>query len=131
MVAGVLYDAGLVAVSEVISHPTFTPRTGGLQRATKSKLVRTSRGRIVRVSNDKTYARSIEEGAAPHRIFARNAKTLRFIAKGGGVVYRRSVNHPGNKPYWFLRTAVNTAGSQAERMLLNGMQRIARSRLGR
>lgn len=131
MVSGVLYDAGNIAVAEVITHPTFTPRTGALQKATRARVIRTAGGKLVRVSNLKSYASGIEQGTRPHRITARNAKALRWLTTNGSVVFRRSVSHPGTKPYWFLRTAVNTASSRAERMLLAGMQKIARSPLGR
>jgi hypothetical protein len=127
MVAGALYDAGNVAVAEVAVHPGFTPQTGALQKATTTKLVRTARGRIVRISNAKPYAQAIESGARPHKIAARSAKTLRFIGKGGGLVFRRAVNHPGNRPYWFLRRAVGVASHTAERRLVSGMQELARS----
>lgn len=127
MVRGALYDAGLVAVAEVAVHPQFKPQTGKLQRGTKTRTVRTAGGRLLRISNAVPYAGSVEEGARPHKITARNAKTLRFYAKGG-IVFRRSVNHPGNKPYWFLRKATDVAGTQLERMLVDGMTRVARTR---
>lgn len=54
--------------------------------------------------NQKGYALYHHEGTAPHRIVARNAKALRFPDRrqGGGVVYRHSVSHPGNKPNPYL-----------------------------
>ena len=127
MVSSALYDAGLVAVAEVVTHPGFTPQTGALQKATTTRLVRTARGRIVRISNPKDYATPIEAGSKPHKISSRSAKTLRFIGKGGGLVFRRAVNHPGNRPYWFLRRAVGVASGTAERRLVAGMQQLARS----
>ncbi len=130
MVGGVLYDVGNVAVAEVALHPGFTPRSGDLQKATKPRVVRTRNGRILRVANAKPYARAIEEGSKPHKIAARVGKALRFIGSGG-IVFRRAVNHPGNKPYWFLRSAMGVAGTRAESMLHAGMQRVSRSSFGR
>jgi hypothetical protein len=130
MVGGALYDAGLVAIAEVVVRPQFKPQTGKLQRGTKTRTVRTSGGKLLRISNATRYARSIEEGARPHKITARNANTLRFYTKGG-VVFRRSVNHPGNKPYWFLRKATDVAGTRLERMLVDGMTRVARMKFTR
>ena len=132
MVAGVLHDAGVVALAEVETHPGFKPRTGNLQKSIGTRLVRTRRGKVLRVSDDKAgtgvgYARPIEEGSRPHRIVVKNGKLLRFVGRGGGLVFRRSVMHPGTKPYWFLRNATRVAGASAERMMLAGMYRVARS----
>jgi hypothetical protein len=127
MVSGVLYDAGVVALSEVAVHPGFKPRTGKLQGAAKTRLIRARNGKVLRITDDRPYARSIEEGSRPHKIVARNGKFLRFVNKSGALVFRRSVNHPGNRPYWFLRNAQHVAGSAAQRMLLAGMQRLSRT----
>lgn len=135
MVGGVLYDAGVVALAEVAVHPGFKPRTGKLQASIGAKVVRTSRGKLVKISDDKGgtgvgYSRPIEEGSKPHRITAKRGKLLRFVSKSGALVFRRSVMHPGNKPYWFLRNASRVAGASAERALLVGMKRVS-ARFGR
>lgn len=128
MVAGAMYDASVGVLAEVALHPQFKPRTGALQKATQTRIVRTRSGRIVRVTNAKTYARSIEEGARPHTITAKNSKTLRFVSRNGGVVYRRTVHHPGNRAFWFLRKATDVGSERLGRLLTNGMQRISRIR---
>lgn len=127
MVAGVMYDAGVVALAEVAVHSGFKPESGKLQQATTTRVIRTSGGKLLRISNARPYARAIELGAKPHKIVARKSKFLRFYGKGGGLTFRRSVNHPGNRPYWFLRNATQVAASRAELMLLAGMQRVARN----
>lgn len=129
MVSAVLHDAGVVALAEVAVHPGFKPKTGKLQAAIGTKFVRTRSGKVVRISDDKggtgvRYARAIEQGAKPHKIVARNGKSLRFVSKSGALVFRRFVNHPGNKPYWFLRNATRVAGASAERQLAIGMRRL-------
>lgn len=126
MVGGVLYDAGVFAVAQTIINPVFKPRTGALQRGTKASVVRLSSGKLLRITNRKAYAKSIEEGSKPHIIRARKAKFLRFIV-GGHYVYRRFVRHPGTKPYWFLRSAVEHTGNEIRsRLLVAGMSRVAR-----
>lgn len=127
MVRGALYDAGVVALSEVATHPQFTPRTGALQKATKTRLVRGRNGQVIRISNAKAYAGSIEHGSRPHKITARSGKALRF-STSSGIVYRRSVNHPGNRPYRFLSRATDVAGERLERRLVDGMTRLSRNR---
>ena len=128
MLEGELYDAGNVAVAEVAVHPQFTPRTGKLQKATSFRLVRGPGGRIVRIANNAPYAGPIEHGSRPHKIAAKSTKTLRFYTKNG-IVFRRAVNHPGNRAYHFLSRAVGVAGETAGHRILAGMQRIARIRL--
>jgi hypothetical protein len=125
MVGHVLSGAQSAVLAEVNHNPGFTPRTGALQRATKARIVVTSRGKILRVSNAKKYARPIEEGSRPHRIVARKAKFLRFIGRDGAVVFRRSVNHPGNRAHWFLNRAQITAAARMKAQLEAGMRRVS------
>lgn len=116
-------DAGLEHVQR---HPGFKPRTGGLQRATTGQVLRTSRGSIVRLQNRKPYASAIDKGARPHVIQARTAKTLRFTSSDGALVFRRRVNHPGNRAYHFLRTATVAAGHTFQLGMSARMRGIAR-----
>lgn len=128
MVAGVLYDAGVIAQAEVAIHPGFTPRHGsrGLVGATRAKTVRTQGGRLLRVTNAKSYASAIEFGSRPHIIRPRHAKALRFRG-ASGIVFARYVNHPGNRPYLFLRRATDIAGERTKTMLEQRMKRVADS----
>lgn len=48
------------------------------------------------------YARAHHEGASPHEISARPGGFLRFPDKYGAIIFRKSVNHPGNDPNRFL-----------------------------
>jgi len=47
------------------------------------------------------YAPYVEFGTRPHVINAKNRKALKF-AGGGGFIFRRSVHHPGSKPFPFF-----------------------------
>jgi hypothetical protein len=116
-----LADAGKFAVDYVKTHPTFTPRSGELQAKTQWVA---RRGHIIRIQNTAPHAHAIESGARPHVIEARRAKALRFVSRGK-VVFRRRVNHPGNKPYKFLYRATNAAGRVLGQGLENRMQRAA------
>jgi hypothetical protein len=50
------------------------------------------------------YAPSLELGAEPHPIDATNVENLTFFWKREGVMfYGPHVNHPGNRPYKFMR----------------------------
>ena len=117
-------DAGQFAVDYVHAHPTFTPRTGHLQDSTSWKTVRLSSGRVVRVENRAKYAAAIDRGAKPHVIEARRGKTLAFT-KNGKLMFRRRVNHPGNKPTKFLYRATSAAGRILYQGMSNKMAKIA------
>ena len=62
-------------------------------------------GESFRVGSSLPYARAVHEGSRPHRIVASRARVLRFNG-AGGVVFRRSVNHPGYRGNAFLADAM-------------------------
>lgn len=109
MIADTLELAGRFAIEHVHEHPEFKPHTGNLQKQTKSKVVRLSSGRVLRITNDAAYAGAIDGGARPHVITPKRGKFLRFIGRNGRTVFARRVNHPGNKPYRFLYYATDAA----------------------
>jgi hypothetical protein len=116
-----LADAGKFAVDYVKAHPTFTPRSGELQAKTRWVPIR---GHVVRIQNNAPHANAIEGGAMPHVIEARRGKALRFVSRGK-VVFRRKVNHPGNRAFRFLYRATNAAGRVLAQGLESRMQRAA------
>lgn len=118
--------AAEVGVVEVRRNPGFKPRTGTLQRATKGKVVRTKRGGIVRLQNAKRYAAPIDKGSRPHVIRARRGRALRFVS-GGKLIFRRSVRHPGNRPFRFLSGALLTAYRSFEERTIARLTAAARN----
>ena|SRR3990167_3307573 len=111
-IADALERVGTDAENQVRTRPTFKQRTGELQNSTDHMLIRTRGGMLVRVRNTAKYAGWIERGTAPHVIRARRAPTLAFFwPRVGSWVYPLKVNHPGTRPYWFLRTAVDDASA--------------------
>lgn len=113
-------------IDHVQKSPGFRPQTGALQKATTGQVIRTSRGAIVRLQNRKPYAAPIDKGSAPHVIVARRAKALRFTSSSGETIFRRRVNHPGNRPYHFLRSATTAAAHSFELRMAPRMRNIAR-----
>jgi len=103
-----LETAGAIAEQTVQERPGFKRRTGKTQDATTHKVVRLSSGRVVRIENKTKTAVFLEWGTRPHKIRARKARALRF-AVGGKVLFRKSVNHPGTKPYKTFYRATFTA----------------------
>lgn len=118
-------EAGQHAVEHVRHFPGFKPRTGNLQKRTGYRTVRTSNGRLLTVFNGARYAGPIDKGSPPHIIRARRGRALKFVV-GGRVVFRRQVNHPGNRPYRFLQRATLAAGSLFERTMVAKMSAVAR-----
>lgn len=124
-VARSLNDAREAGLGLVMSTPGFKPRTGELQRATTGQVIRNSRGALVRLQNRKPYAAPIDKGARAHPITA-HGRALRFVGAGGAVIFRRSVNHPGNRPYHFLRNATTGAARTFELLMTSRMRAAAR-----
>ncbi len=125
IVSGELRIAAATGVAEVHRNPGFKRRTGATQAATRGKVVRTRSGGIVRLRNPKPHAHALDKGARPHVIRARRGKALRFV-KNGQLVFRRSVQHPGNKPYRFLSRARDAASTSFHRGMSRRMAEIAR-----
>src|SRR6188474_1816071 len=98
MVDGCLAQAGRNAVDHIKRYPGFKPRTGAVQRGTKTRVVRLGGGRLLRITNDHPAAPTLDGGSRPHIIRARTGKALKFTM-GGKVMFRRSVRHPGTRPY--------------------------------
>ncbi len=117
--------AGEFGVVHVHQHPEFKPRTGNLQKQTEFQVMRLKSGAIIRFVNKAKYASAIDGGAQPHLIRPRRADALRFIGRGGAVVYTQLVRHPGNKPYKFLYRATNAAGRVFESSMRAQMEQIA------
>lgn len=122
-------SAGEHAKQHVERHSSFKRRSGSphsLKDATEYKVVRLKSGRVVKVKSKKKTAAFLEHGTRPHIIRARRKKMLRFVAKGGGIVFARAVHHPGTRGTHFLWNATNAAFRFAGHALDTAMSRAAR-----
>ena len=63
-------------------------------------------GGVVAGGSGAPYARPLEYGSRAHLIRAINAKALHFSI-GGEEFYRKSVMHPGNRAYAFMRSTLD------------------------
>jgi hypothetical protein len=59
-------------------------------------------GQTIYLGFQANYAAHMEYGTAPHKIFPKDKKAL-FFHVGGAGVFAASVNHPGTKPFGFVR----------------------------
>ena len=119
---------GKAAVEHVERYPAFKPQTGALQKATKTRVIRTAKGRVLRITNPKAYANSIDGGARQHLIRPRNAQYLQFRTKDGHWVRTKLVRHPGNRPYKTFYRATTAAhrviGEDLHRRLADNARRF-------
>lgn len=116
----------------VSQHGGFTSRTGNLVKKSKATLIRRGKNRIVRVSNNAKYANAQDRGSGlygPKRrkypIRAKNGKALVFTGRGGGLVFRRAVMHPGVHPTRFLYNANDALFRATKQWLRMAMRRAA------
>lgn len=95
--------------TEKLSGDPINRRTGNLSSHISHELSAsgtqiTSRVGVIR---GVPYARPLEEGSRPHVIRARAGGVLAFKGSDGGMVFRASVKHPGNRAFRFLRGSLN------------------------
>lgn len=107
-------------------RPGFTNRTGRTKAKTRGQVIRRGGKVIIRMSNNAKHAAVLENGSRPHIIAARPFKKLRFVVNGQ-VIYRKSVLHPGTKPYRFLSKGRDVASRKFEQLMATRMIRAARS----
>lgn len=80
--------------------------TGRLRSSGRMDIRVTSVGPTGSVTFPVSYAQFVHEGTRAHVIRARRKKALRFTGRGGVVVFRRQVNHPGTRARPFLEQAL-------------------------
>lgn len=93
----------------VLSCPVDT----GLMRSYHGMTVTTMATRVKgEVLCRAKYARAVHDGSGPHTIRAKSGKVLRFRTSDG-IVYRRSVRHPGSagRP-WMRESAERVAAEE-------------------
>ncbi len=122
---GACERAGDFARQYVQTNARFKRRTGKLQDGTQAEVIKRPFGRILRIFNLVSYAGIIEAGSRAHRITARHATFLRFVGKNGQLVFRKSVWHPGTRPYQFLYRATHAAFRVLEDEIAHAMNRVA------
>lgn len=80
--------------------------TGRLRSSGRMDIRVTNVGPTGSVRFPVSYAQFVHEGTRAHVIRARRKKALKFVGRGGAVVIRRQVNHPGTRARPFLEQAL-------------------------
>jgi Bacteriophage protein of unknown function (DUF646). len=88
--------------NEKLSGQLLNRRTGVLRNSIFARVTEGASTVSAVTGTGVKYAKSLEDGAAPHVIMPVRAKMLSFIS-GGARVFARKVNHPGNRAYQFLK----------------------------
>jgi phage gpG-like protein len=112
--AGPVYKDLLVRAIRVESRAKLNasgrpgPRvnTGRLRASITHRVFSSPSGAFAEVGTNVEYAAFVEYGTGPHTITARNKQALYWKGAAHPV---RSVQHPGNRPYPFLRPALLAA----------------------
>lgn len=91
---------------EAQTHHRFISRTGQLERSIDVRFNENS-GIVYIDSQSAPHGPFVHEGTAPHDIFPKNKKALRWVPQGGGAFqFARVVHHKGTKADPFLYEAL-------------------------
>lgn len=124
----VLADRIPEAQAHVREHAPFKHRSGAAWRGVRGRLVRTRGGTVLRLSNEARHAKYLEFGTRAHRIVARRKKALSFFwLRVSKAMVLKAVNHPGTRPYFFMRAAAVHAHAQINPALRAALGRVASS----
>ncbi len=94
-------------------------KTGNMRRGIHVSKSATAGDLNAEVTSEANYSSGIEEGNDPHVIVPKNAKVLAFTM-GGEQIFARRVEHPGNKPYPFMKPA----GEEIRPKLIADLEKI-------
>ena len=77
--------------------------------------VGTAQGHTATVTIDTPYAHMVAYGARPHTITARPGGYLVFPNTAGEIIYRKSVEHPGQQPNPWWTNAIDRVPEMSQR----------------
>ncbi len=85
----------------------FQDRTGKLRDRIYPKYMSgNANGSKWMIISPAKYSVFIEQGTKRHYIKPKDKSVLRWVNPGGGVVFSKIVNHPGNRPYKFMASTL-------------------------
>ena len=127
MCTNALTIGGTEAIHRVKLHKFKAPSpSGGVRDKTEFRIVRTARGKLIKIRNTAKHAMPLDKGARAHIIKAKPGGMLAFMGRSGEMVFRHQVNHPGNKPTRFLKLAANHGFVETGHELNREIRSIAR-----
>jgi len=85
--------------------------TGNLRAQNNSRILRTSTSVTGEIFNDTAYAAAVHNGSRAYTIRPRHKKALRWVTKGGDVVFAKSARHKARRGRpWLYRALLEVAG---------------------
>lgn len=92
----------------------LTPvRTGNLRAQNNMRVQRTATGALGEVFNDTSYAAAVHNGNRAYIVRPRRKKALRWVSKGGDVVFAKSARIPARRGRpWLSRALQEVAGAE-------------------
>ena len=88
--------------AQAVKVGRFKNRTGNLRRSINRRVEGPHRGVV---STSEEYGAHVEFGTRPHVIYPKKGRFLVFKNQSGQKVFAKKINHPGSKPYPFMRPA--------------------------
>lgn len=87
--------------------------TGNLRAQNNMRVQRTATGALGEVFNDTTYAAAVHNGSKAYTIRPKRKKALRWVGKGGEVVFAKSARHKATRGRpWLTRALTEVAGAE-------------------
>lgn len=112
-------EAARAGIASARALHQYQDRTGTLT----SRLLVEPQGDAFDMVADTDYAGYVEEGTRPHTIEAVNAEALHWVGSDGRDRFAKRVEHPGTRPYFFMRDAEVVAEQALEAYLVREVPR--------
>lgn len=128
-----------LVIADKLSGQVLHVRTGTLRRSITERVTQAGGSVTGIVGTNVKYAHIQEYGGktSPHVIEAKRAKALAFPGSGpgakDGLIFRRSVNHPGSRmpERSFLRASLRDMRDEIKQEITNAAQQGARGHLAK
>ena len=102
--------AGALLIQNEASE-NVSVKSGNLKRSITHNIEEDQKTQVAKIGTPVEYAPYVEFGTRPHTIRATNKKAL--ANKKAGVVFGKTVNHPGSQAKPFLRPAFESKKDEA------------------
>jgi hypothetical protein len=123
---GLMFQLSSFIVSTKLSGQILHRKTGALAGSVRVSSPAMLVGGVIKgtvsAGGPPLYARALESGSRGHQIFATKARALSFMTHGKRV-FAKSVSHPGNIAYQYMRLSAKQAGDEIRVALEDAVNR--------
>jgi HK97 gp10 family phage protein len=110
--------------ARAINPGSFKNQTGNLRRSILKGRVTWDYGEV---GTNEAYAQAVEFGSKAHTIVPKGKRFLAFKGRDGRMIFARKVNHPGSKPYPYMRPAFEKNLEQIGNIFGTAILRVVRA----